>query len=116
MSAPKENQNAVKYDRKKVIRLMRRAIHSVRKDCEIFNFPMLHRALKLPCSRTLGYIVTKYQSDPGIMELWQKVAEGLNENLKLHCEKKGYPWDVNNCFYMTNYTSLRACAKELKTD
>ena len=92
MSAPLKNRNAVKYDRKKVGRLMRRAIRAVQKDCEIFNFPELHKAIKLPCNRTLGYIVKKYQSDPGIMELWQKVAEGLTDNLRLHCEKMGYPY------------------------
>lgn len=112
MGATPKNQNAVKYNRKKVIKIMLKAITAVQKDNDLFNYPSLHTAIGLHFKRSLGYLVTKYQSDPEIMELWQKVIEGLTSNLKIHCEKKGWTCDPNNCFCKYNTTSLRAHARE----
>ena len=93
VGAPEGNKNAIKYNRKTVIRIMQRAIRVTIRDKTVFNLVELNKAVGLPNNQVLGYIVTKFRNDPGVMELCRKINEGLKCNLKLHFEKRGYLWE-----------------------
>ena len=84
MAAPVKNINALKYTPEIASEMFISAIATIKKDESIFNMTALHKAMTLPCKRSLKYISVKYHSNPVIFELWQQIESCMYANLELH--------------------------------